>query len=57
MPDWKICLREKLFLPVMEGHRDERAIEEMADCSWPRPASGAFWPWPPRTCPGWMRLR
>ena len=31
MPDWKSYLREKLSLPVMEGHRDERAIEEMAD--------------------------
>lgn len=31
MPDWKRYLREHLDLPAMEGHRDERAIEEMAD--------------------------
>jgi predicted permease len=31
MPDWTKYLRENLSLPVMEGHRDERAISEMAD--------------------------
>jgi predicted permease len=31
MPIWKKYLRENLSLPVMKGHRDERAIEEMAD--------------------------
>ncbi len=31
MPDWKRYLKESLSLPVMEGHRDERAIQEMAD--------------------------
>ncbi|MGW8267307.1 MAG: permease prefix domain 1-containing protein, partial [Longimicrobiales bacterium] len=31
MPDWKKYLRENLSLPVMREHRDERAIEEMAD--------------------------
>jgi putative ABC transport system permease protein len=31
MPDWKRYLRKNLSLPVMKGHRDERAIEEMAD--------------------------
>ena len=31
MPDWKKYLRENMSLPVMMDHRDERAIEEMAD--------------------------
>ncbi len=31
MPDWKRYLRENLSLPVMKDHRDERAIQEMAD--------------------------
>jgi predicted permease len=31
MPDWKKYLKENLSLPAMEGHRDERAINEMAD--------------------------
>ena len=31
MPDWKSYLRKNLSLPVMRGHRDERAIEEMAN--------------------------
>jgi len=31
MPDWKKYLRDNLSLPVMEGHRDERAMAEMAD--------------------------
>jgi predicted permease len=31
MPDWKRYLREHLFLPAMEGHKDERAIAELAD--------------------------
>ena len=31
MPDWKKYLRENLSLPVMDGHRDARAIDEMAD--------------------------
>lgn len=31
MPDWKRYLKENLSLPVMEGHRDERVLQEMAD--------------------------
>ena len=31
MPDWKRFLRDNLSLPVMDGHRDERVIQEMAD--------------------------
>jgi putative ABC transport system permease protein len=31
MPDWRKYLKENLTLPVMAGHRDERAIQEMAD--------------------------
>jgi putative ABC transport system permease protein len=31
MPDWKRYLRENLSLPMMKGHRDKRAIDEMAD--------------------------
>ncbi len=30
MRDWKRYLRDNLSLPAMKGHRDERAIEEMA---------------------------
>jgi predicted permease len=31
MPDWKSYLRKHFSLPEMRGHRDERAIEELAD--------------------------
>jgi predicted permease len=31
MRDWKSYLRERLSLPAMTGHRDERAISELAD--------------------------
>ncbi len=31
MPDWKRYLREHVHLPVMRKHRDERALQEMAD--------------------------
>ena len=31
MPDWKRYLREHVHLPAMRKHRDERALQEMAD--------------------------
>jgi putative ABC transport system permease protein len=31
MRDWKSYLRERLSLPEMKGHRDDRAISELAD--------------------------
>jgi putative ABC transport system permease protein len=31
MPDWKSYLRERLSLPGMKGHREERMISELAD--------------------------
>ncbi len=31
MRDWKSYIRERLSLPEMKGHRDERAISELAD--------------------------
>ncbi len=31
MPDWKSYLRERLSLPGMKGHREERIISELAD--------------------------
>jgi len=31
MPDWKRYLRERLSLPGMKGHREERIISELAD--------------------------
>ncbi|MCP4570712.1 MAG: hypothetical protein GY841_24270, partial [FCB group bacterium] len=31
MPDWKSFLRERLSLPEMKGHRDERMISELAN--------------------------
>lgn len=31
MPDWKSYLRNRLSLPGMKGHRDERMISELAD--------------------------
>jgi len=31
MRDWKSYLRQRLFLPEMKGHRDERMIAELAD--------------------------
>ena len=31
MPDWKKYIRERLSLPQMKGHRDERMVSELAD--------------------------